>query len=507
MKKFFVVFLALAVILALGAMVDVEAQAQDDELVVAQGATRTTMDPQGENDQPSAQVRAHIYDTLIHQTPDLELEPGLATDWEQVDDVTWEFELREGVYFHNGEEFTAEDVKFTYERLIDPEMASDSAFLLDMLADIEVVDDYTIKLELEEPFTPLLSHLSHTSTSILNETAVEEAGEDYGITTSIGTGPYVFSDWVSGDYITLERNDDYWGEEANIEQLTFRTVEESTVRAIEVETGGVDIAFDVPPVDVERLEEDPAVNIIQSETLSTTYLGFNADQEPFDDVRVRQAINHAVDTDPIVDQVYEGQASRASGPISELVWGANPDLEPYEYDPDKAQELLEEAGYEDGFSATIYTNDESQRIQVAELVQDNLRDLNIDISVDVLEWGDYLERTGAGEHDMFILGWVTVTGDADYGLYSLFHSSQYGDPGNRTFWSDPEADDHLDAGRFLVDEEERESAYHEAQEIIRDEAPWLFLVNEDDVHGLQENVANFEPHPAGHHDLSQVIFE
>ncbi len=507
MKKFFVVFLALAVILALGAMVDVEAQAQDDELVVAQGETRTTMDPQGENDQPSAQVRAHIYDTLIHQTPDLELEPGLATDWEQVDDVTWEFELREGVYFHNGEEFTAEDVKFTYERLIDPEMASDSAFLLDMLADIEVVDDYTIKLELEEPFTPLLSHLSHTSTSILNETAVEEAGEDYGITTSIGTGPYVFSDWVSGDYITLERNDDYWGEEANIEQLTFRTVEEITVRAIEVETGGVDIAFDVPPVDVERLEEDPAVNIIQSETLSTTYLGFNADQEPFDDVRVRQAINHAVDTDPIVDQVYEGQASRASGPISELVWGANPDLEPYEYDPDKAQELLEEAGYEDGFSATIYTNDESQRIQVAELVQDNLRDLNIDISVDVLEWGDYLERTGAGEHDMFILGWVTVTGDADYGLYSLFHSSQYGDPGNRTFWSDPEADDHLDAGRFLVDEEERESAYHEAQEIIRDEAPWLFLVNEDDVHGLQENVANFEPHPAGHHDLSQVIFE
>ena len=504
-KKIGLVMLTAVFVLSMMAMTAGEVMAQD-ELIVAQGASRTTMDPQGENDQPSAQVRAMIYDTLLHQTPDMEIEPGLAESWEQIDDTTWEFYLREDVYFHNGELFTAEDVKFTYERLIDPDKASPSAFILEILREIEVVDDHTIRLHLEEPFVPLLSHLTHTSTSILNQTAVEEAGDDYGTIVVVGTGPYEYIDWATGDYILLERYDDYWGELANIERLRFRAIPEDTVRAIEAETGGAHISLDISPVDVGRLDEDPQVNLTQYATLATHYIGFNTQQEPFDNVKVRQAINYAVDIDPIVDYVYEGQAVAANSPISDMVWGANLDLEPYGYDVERARELLEEAGYGDGFTTTLYTNDNPQRIQIAEMVQDNLRQLNIDVEVSVLDWGDYLDRTGEGEHDMFVLGWVSVTGDADYGLYSLFHSSQYGHAGNRTFWSDPEVDDHLDAGRMISDLDIRENAYLSAQQIIRDEAPWIFLIHTEAVHALRENVAGFDPHPAGQHDFSAVYF-
>ena len=477
-----------------------------DELIVAQGATRTTLDPHGENDQPTSQVRSQIYDTLIEQDEDMNLEPGLAEDWEQIDDTTWEFYLREGVYFHNGEELTAQDVKFTFDRMTDPEDPAVAAFILGMVEETEVVDDYTVKLHLDEPFVPLLSHLAHPVTGILNETATEEAGEDYGTLEVVGTGPYQYVDWATGDYIILEKYEDYWGEEANIEQIRFRAIPEDTVRAIEVETGGVDISYDIAPVDVDRLEEDPAINLVQYPTLATHYIGFNVQQEPFDDVKVRRAINYAVDVEPIVEHVYEGQAVQANSPISDMVWGANPDLEPYGFDLEKAQELLEEAGYEDGFETTIFTNDNPLRIQISEMVQDNLRQIGVDVEVNVLDWGDYLERTGQGEHDMFVLGWVSVTGDADYGLYSLFHSTMYGDAGNRTFWSHPEVDERLDIGRRHEDEEIRLDAYHGAQEIIRDEAPWIFLIHTEDVHGLRDNVAGFEPHPAGHHDLSPVYF-
>ncbi len=501
MRKFFLA--ALIAVVAVG-MMGSPALAEDDELVIAQGATRTTLDPHGENDQPTSQVRAQIYDTLIYMDEEMELHPGLAEDWEEIDDTTWEFDLREGVEFHNGEELTAYDVKYTFDRMVDPDDPAVAAFLLEQVEETEVVDDYTVRLHLEIPFVPILQHLAHPVTGILNETATEELGEDYGTIDAIGTGPYEFDDWATGDYIDLVRNDNYWGDEGQVERIRFRAIPEDTVRAIEVETAGVDIAYDISPVDEDRLVEDPEVEVFQYAALGTDYIGFNVQEEPFDQVEVRRAINYAVDVDPILDTVYEGQGVPAAGPISDMVWGAHPDLEPYGYDLERAQELMEEAGYEDGFEATFYTNDNPQRIQTAEIVQDQLTELNIDVEVNVLDWGDYLERTAAGEHDMFMLGWVSVTGDADYGLYSLFHSDYFGDPGNRTFFGHPELDERLEVGRQNADEDVRLDAYHGAQEIIRDEAPWVFIRHAEDVDAARDYVEGFVPHPAGHHDLTDV---
>lgn len=482
------------------------AQAQE-ELIVAQSATRTTLDPHGENDTYTSQVRAQIYDTLINQDEDMQIQPGLAEDWEQIDQTTWEFELREGVYFHNGEELTASDVKYTFDRMLCDDDPAVAAFILAMVEETEVIDNYTVRLHLEEPFVPILSHLSHPVTGILNETATEEAGEDYGTLVAVGTGPYEFEEWATGDYIVLEANEDYWGEGPEIERVRFRAVPEDTVRAIEVETGEAHISYEIAPIDVARLDEDPGVYLVNYPTLSTDYIGFNCEREPFDEVKVRQAINYAIDIDPIVEHVYEGQAAKAMGPISDMVWGAHPELEPYGYDVEKAQELLAEAGYEDGFEATLYTDDNPMRIDIAEIVQDNLRHVNIDLEVEVLDWGDHLDRTGTGEHDMFILGWSTVTADADYGLYALFHSEQHGHDGNRTFYTNPEVDERLEHGRRLEDEEMRMDTYHGAQELIYEDAPWVFIAHEEEYHGVRDNVRGFTPHPAGHHDLSGVYFE
>ena len=473
-------------------------------LVVAQGADAVNLDPHTTNDQPSSRVRRQIYETLIVQGEDLVLRPGLATSWEQLDELTYEFKLRQGVKFHNGETFKASDVKFTFERLLDPNTRADAKFLLDPIAEVRIIDDYTIRIKTKSPFSPILAHLAHPVAAILNEKAVKEAGSAYGTRVAVGTGPFRFVTWVSQSHIILQRFDDYWGEPAKVQQVVFRAIPEGTVRAIELETGNVDIAYDLEPVDVMRLESDPNIKLHSTESLSATYVGFNVQKPPFDNVLVRQAINHAVDVQALVDIIYQGQAVRAFGPLSPKVFGAHPALEPYTYDPQRARELLAQAGYPNGFKTSIWTNENPLRIQVAEVMQQNLAEIGIQADIEVLEWGTYLANTAAGLHDMFILGWATVTADADYGLYALFHSSQHGSAGNRTFYTNPRVDELLDFARSTSDQDARLKAYYEVQEILREEAPWVFLLFQTYVDGTRANIDGFVPHPAGHHYLGRV---
>jgi peptide/nickel transport system substrate-binding protein len=473
-------------------------------LTVGTPAEPISLDPHGTNDQPSARVRVQIYDQLVTQTNDLELVPGLAESWTQVDELTWDFFIREGVTFHNGDPLTAHEVKFTFDRLRDPEVAAAGAFLVGAIDTVEVIDDMTIRITTQEPFAPLLAHLSHSVTSILNERSVTEAGEDYGTAVAVGTGAFEFVSWQTGSQLVLDRNDDWWGGQAGVERIVFRPITEGTVRSIELETAGVDIAYNLEPRDVSRLDGQQGIVLHSFEELGTTYVGFNTQSTPFDDVRVRQAINYAVDMETIVDVIWEGQAAPASGPLSPGVFASHQDLEPYGYDPERARELLEEAGVGDGFSTTLWTNDNPLRIQIAEIAQAQLGEIGIDVDVQVLEWSTYLAETAAGNHDMFILAWGTVTADADYGLYALFHSSQFGSAGNRTFWSHDRVDELLDAGRRTADADERLAIYREAQEIIAEEAPWIFSAFLVQTTGVRERVEGYENHPNGSHRLYTV---
>jgi peptide/nickel transport system substrate-binding protein len=473
-------------------------------LTVSQGSDVVSLSPHKTNDQPSARVMRQIYDTLVVQTETLDLVPGLAESWTQVDDVTWDFTIRSGVTFHNGDPLTARDVQFTLDRLRDAETRAPARFLVTFISGTELVDDMTVRITTNGPFVPALSHLAHTATSILSERAVTEAGEDYGTSVVVGTGPFRFVSWEVASQIVLERNANWWGGAVIPERVVFRPIIEGTVRSIELEVGSIDIAYSLEPRDALRLRTNPSVTMAEIETLTTAYIGFNAQKAPFDDVRVRQAINHAVDAGTIVDVLLEGFGFPANGPIGPRVFGAHPDLEAYSFDPERARSLLAQAGYGNGFSTTLWTNDNPVRIQIAEIVQAQLADVGVTVDVQVLEWSTYLADTAAGAHDMFILGWVTVTADADYGLYALFHSTNFGSAGNRTFWSDARLDELLDLGRRTLDQEQRLAIYREAQEIIAAQAPWIFLNTSIEANATRQNVTGFVPHPAGHHRLYNV---
>jgi peptide/nickel transport system substrate-binding protein len=477
-----------------------QAAVQPVTVTVAQNADAVSLDPHKTNDLPSSRIMKQLYDTLLFQDENMTIQPGLAVEWSQVDELTWEFTLRRGAKFHNGEELTANDVKFTYGRLLNPETKSPAAFILEPIASVEAVDNYTVRITTKQPFAPLLSHLAHSATSILNEKAVTAAGEDYGV-RPVGTGPFVFSAWTPGSTVELAANKAYWGGAPKIDKLVFRNIPEGATRAVELETGAVDIAYDIESHDVDRLAGNAKLQLVRKPTLATNYIGFNLKKAPFDRTEVRQAINYAVNVEEIIDYVLLNIGTRAVGPIGPNVFGAHPALDGYEYNPERARELLAAAGLQDGFKTTIWTNDNPVRVRIAEIVQAQLKEIGIEATVEVVEWGAYLERTAAGEHEMFILGWVSVTGDADYGLYSLFHSSQFGSAGNRTFFSNSRVDELLDLGRTSADEQERLAAYHEAQEIVTRDAPWLFLNVREEVVGMGAGITGFVFHPAGHHAL------
>ncbi len=470
-------------------------------LEVVMAADARSLDPQRTNDQPSARVMRQVYETLMHQTEDLDIQTGLATSYEVLSPTEFFFTLKQGVKFHNGEELTAHDVKYTFERM--RQVNAPAAFLVAALDRVEVVDNYSFKMILSFPFGPFIAHLGHPATAIINRKAVEAAGEDYG-RNPVGTGPYKFVEWRSGDSITLERFNDYHKGPALSERIRFRFIAEDTNRAIALETGEADIIYDVGPNDFGGLVTNNALTTYQTVGLTTFYMGFNAEKAPFDDIRVRRAINLALDVDLATEVAFQGYASAARGPLAPTVLFANQDLPGYGYDPEEAKRLLAQAGYANGFTTTIWTNDNPVRVRYAEIFQEQLAQVGITARIEIMEFAPYLDRTAQGEHDMFMLGWVAVTGDADYGLYSLFHSSQFGDAGNRTFWGNDEVDRLLDLAKESPDFSERERAYARAQEIIFEEAPWVFLAFRDDLNATRAWVEGFTPHSAGHHTLYSV---
>ncbi|WP_027633774.1 glutathione ABC transporter substrate-binding protein [Clostridium hydrogeniformans] len=476
------------------------AVAGKDTLVVAHGADAKTLDPHGTNDQPSSRVSKQIYDRLVEQTETMEIVPGLAKEWKQLDNLTWEFKLRDGVKFHNGEVLKASDVVFTLNRMKNSKSVSS---IISSVDTITAKDDSTVIIKTKEPFAPLLSHLTHTAASILNEKAVKDAGQNYG-QNPVGTGVYKFESWDAGSKINLVRNEDYFGEKGKTPKIVFRNVKEGTNRTIGLETGEIDIAYDVEPVDTKSVREHKQLQLIEEESLSYTHITMNNKKEPFNNPKVRKALNYAVDKDALIGAILYGAGVKANAPIGKNVFGYTDKTVNYDYDVAKAKELLKEAGLENGFKTSIWTNDNPVRVQIAQIIQANLKDVGIDAEIVSLEWGTFLEKTARGEHDMSIGGWTTVTGDADYALYPLYHSSQHGGAGNRDFYSNKEVDKLLEDAKKSIDPVERKDLYEKAIIAIMDDVPELVLYYGKQNVGARKEIEGFKLHPAGHHNLSKV---
>ena len=508
-----------------------EAGSEGGTMTLAIPADAVSMDPHGSNDVPSEQIRDTIYEPLVTQDENFELVPVLAEEYEQIDDTTWEFKLREGVTFHDGSEFNAEVVKANLERVLDPAKASARAFLFEMVSEVNVIDDYTVQVVTEYPYAPLINNFTHGAGKMISkelidkdyQNALDKAGSDVSLeeyydlraeggeeheavaneissyvgelveSEPVGTNYFKFESRSPGEVTSVVRNDDYWGEEtAKLDGVDFKVVSEPGSRLAELESGTSDAILATLSSNIERVDSNPDVTLQRQESVSIDYIGFNTEKEPFNDPKVRQAITHAFDSEAVLEGVYNGSGQPAVAPLAPGVLGYSEDLEGREYDMDKAQQLLDEAGVEDLTINLMVNDDNPERVDVALWLQESLSELGITVNVEQVEWGAYLEATGAGEHDMFILGWSNSTGDPDNGISPLFHSDNIGADGNRSFYNNPELDSLLDQARQESDEEKRGEMYTEAQQILVDDAQAIFIRHGENLNAYNNNVENFQ---------------
>ena len=492
-----------------------EESTEGGDLVLAVHTDATTLDPVGSNDVPSSNVQHNIFETLVKRDADNTVVPSLAESWEAIDDKTYEFKLRQDVKFHDGEAFNADVVKANLDRIRDPKVASAKYNTFAMISSVEVIDEYTVRIITEYPFSPILAHLSHSGGGMVSPKSIEEDyaavenGQDAGTIISqqpVGTGYFKFESWTPGSEIKLVRNDEYWGQKAHVESATFKVVPESATRNADLERGFVHIVDPVQPNEVASLNSGDFASVIQTPSTALTHIGFNVEKAPFDDVRVRKAISMLVNKQEIIDGIYDGFAIPAEGPLAPKVFGYADDVTGIEYDIEGAKKLLKEAGHENGFKMSIWTNDNPQRVNTAVYLQDVLKELNIEVDIQQMELGAYLERLRAGEHDMYMLSWGNSLADGDNGLYSLFHSSGKGVPPNAIRYGTPTVDDLLERGRHESDPEERKVIYKQLQEVLIEEAPMIYLNHPEYLTGVSNSITGLEVDTSNTYLLQNVKF-
>ncbi len=474
---------------------------EKDSLIVAINSEPRSLDAHGSSDSSSTQIKHLIYDTMLKQADDGSVAPGLIESWEYQDDLTLTLHVRQGVKFHNGETLDANDIIYNLKRAYESEYTNWMVSTVDV-ANCTAVDDYTVEMKLTAPTGALLSQLCFLY--VVDEQTVE--GGASMEETPIGTGPFVFTEWFRGDRIDLATNTEYWGTVPSFSTLTMRIITESSSRAMEIESGGVDIALNIAANDMENLDANPDVNLLTTPSYSNVFIGMNCSSEPFNNKTLRQAVSYALDRESIVQAVYSGSGSVATGPIGPTVWGYSPDIEGYTYDVEKAKELMAEAGYSDGLEITMTVSDSQERVDIAEMVQNQLSQIGITVKVETLENATYLDRIVDASCQMYVLGWVTNTGDADYGMYEPFHTGQ---PTwcNTAVYSNPEVDELLDIGQQSTDSDTRLEAYYKAQELIVEDAPWVFLCDKEEIAACRSNIQGFDVSPSARYEYNTITFD
>jgi len=427
-----------------------------------------TLDPQATFNGFSFAVTNHIYETLFRVTPEGEIAPGLATEWAFLEPTILEVSLRDGVTFHDGTPLDAEAVKASLERLLDPETGAPGRFVVAAIQSIEVVDDSTLHIVTEEPFAPLLAHLAHPVSAVVSVAQAESLARE-----PLGTGPFTFVSWEQGNEIRLQANPDYWGSEPAIQDVVYRVIPEVSTQLVELRSGGLDIIFNVPPDNFVSLQSDETIVTDSFLGWGSAHVGMNVDNPKLQDPRVRAAIAHAIDKGLIIEEFLQGLAEPAVAPIPPTVRFAADLSEPYPYDPERARELLQEAGAE-GLSLRLDIFQNPDLEASAQILQFMLSEVGIELEIRTQEYAAYAEAVQADETELYGTTWGTVTLDADYTLYAFFHPSQI--PGNNTSrYANERVTELLEQGRATPDDETRAELYLEVQETVVEDVPMVTL--------------------------------
>ena len=499
----------LAVILGLGLAPAPAAAQPAGTLVVGLVAEPVNLDPAQVTDLNSNRVGRRIVETLV-TFPDesTQVVPGLAESWTvSKDGLRYTFKLRKNVAFHDGTPMNAEAVKFSIERQINPEHPFNKLgkypfanYFFGNVKAVEVVDPQTVEFVLKEPRASFLAILTAGAASVVSPTAVKKLGADYAL-TPVGTGPFKYVSWDRGQRVVLEKNPSYWKFPVKVDRVVFRPIVEDQARLTELMTGTLDLMVGTPPDFVAQLEKSPTITLLKQVGAHVWYLGVNNQKKPLDDKRVRQAMNYAVNKEAIVRDVLKGTGSLSAGPVLPGTWGADAALKPYPYDPARARKLLAEAGFPNGFSTTLWVPESGSGMQspvaMSTVIQSNLKAVGINVALQTFEWGAFIAKLRSKDQELFALSWMAGNEDPDMVMYPLLHSSQWTPGGpNRALYKNERFDDLLHQARLTTDDKKRAELYRQAQRIMYDDPPWIFIDHEIQTAAHSKRVQGFKLHPS-----------
>jgi peptide/nickel transport system substrate-binding protein len=451
-------------------------------------------------------VIGQIFEPLvIHKLDSTDIEPNLAESWTiSRDGLTYTFKLRKEVKFHDGTPLDAEAVKFSFER---PTREDHPYFkygkwtwlrtYLGAVKTIEVVDSHTVRFHLKERNAAFLANLANWgNTTPVSPTAVKKDPEGFAV-KPVGSGKYRFESWERGVRVVLRRNDDYWGDKAKVERLIFRWIVDAQARVAELLSGTCDIIHPIFPDAVAQLERTPNVTVIKAPELHIWFAGFNLNDPVMKDVRVRRALNHAINKEALLANTLQGLGTLATQPALPTSWAYEPDVRRYPYDPQRAKQLLAEAGYPNGLETELWTPESGSGMQtpkeMATVMQADLAAVGVRARVKVFEWGTYLGTLRKEPGPLWTMSWFLHDNDPDISLSLSLHSKGVGNFGK---WQNAEFDRALEDARKLLDRKRRAEIYRRAMRAFADDPPWIFVNHEFQLYGLKKGL-KFTPHPAG----------
>lgn len=469
-----------------------------DEVVAVLKAEPSNIDPHGNTELVAMTTQVQIFETLVKKDADGNIVPCLAESWEQINDTTIRFKLRDNVFFHNGEKMTAEDVVFTIRRATE-KPSSASIFAAFDGENTKVVDELTVDIVTKNPFAAVYNYLTSTRGGIVSKKAVEEMGDDAFGRSPVGTGPFAFDNWMTGTSITLKRNDNYWGEKPAYSTLVLKFITETANRALEIEAGNADIVLDPDTNDLDRISGIEGLKVVTGSSYGMSYIVFTMDDEVLGDIRVRQALSLALDLDAIVKAVYGDYATVNESVMPGTVF-AYKSQGKHEYDVEKAKALLAEAGYPNGLEITLNLPNGSEQQNIGVFAQNMWKEIGVTANIETASTSEVIASGRRGDNQIVVMAATYSTGDPGHALADFnTRSDGFFRP------TDKHIDELLDQGSATYDSDARAAVYEELQDYIYHQYYMIGVANKTVNYLITDNVENFFCDPGNIPSFAGVI--